>query len=87
MKQGVEERGMFDFGEDAVPERACGEGGGGGFVEPEGLAVKTPEAQSRGQAEKGEQNEAAGWAVREHGGKGYAKTGEERTGGGGRNLW
>ena len=80
MKQGVEKRGMLDFGEDAVPERACGERGGGGFVEPEGLAVKTPEAQSRGQAKKEEKEEAVagGWSA--HGGKEYAKTGEERTG-------
>ena len=85
MKKRVEERRVLDFGEDTVPEGAGGEGGGGGFVEPERLAGEAGEAEGRGQAKKGEQEEAGASAGREHGGKGYAKTGRERNGAGKRN--
>ena len=80
MKERVVERGMLDFGENAVPERARGEGGRSGFVKPERLVGQACEAQGRGQAEEGEQKEAAAWQGRAHSGKGYAKNGEERTG-------
>ena len=87
MKKRVEERGMLDLGEEAVPEGARGERGGGGFVEPERLAVEADEAQGRGKAKKEEKEEAVTGAGRAHGGKGYAKTGEERTGWRGNRLF
>ena len=67
MKQGVEERRMLNFGEDAVPEGAGGEGSGGGFVEPEGLEIETPEAECGGQREDGEKDEEVTSAGRGHG--------------------
>jgi len=42
VKEGVEKRRVLDFGEHTVPEGASGEKGGGGFVEPKGLAVQLP---------------------------------------------
>ena len=74
---------MLHFGEDAVPEGARGESGRGGFVEPEGLSVETPEAEDGGQNQHEGKNEAVGEARGRHGGEGYAKTLRERNEGGG----
>jgi len=81
VKEGVEKRRVLNFGEHAVPEGASGEKCGGGFVEPKGLAVETPEAEGGGQGENEEKDESIGEARGGHGGREYAKTLGERNGG------